>query len=157
MGKYIIKKTKTGWTFSLKASNSETIGISEVYTTESACRKGIESVRKNAPAAVVEDQTVEGFAVEKNPKFEIYLDKVGGYRFRLKATNGQIITSSEGYKQKSGCKNGIESVRKNSDGEVVEEEGGQPDEESVEKSAEKPTEKPVEKEKNDKPVERKKK
>lgn len=47
-------------------------------------------------------------------KFEIYKDKKGEFRFRLKAANGQNILASEGYKSKSSCKNGIESVRKNS-------------------------------------------
>jgi uncharacterized protein YegP (UPF0339 family) len=46
-------------------------------------------------------------------KFEIFKDKKGEFRFRLKAGNGQIILTSEGYKSKSSCKNGIESVRKN--------------------------------------------
>ncbi len=46
-------------------------------------------------------------------KFEIYLDKAGEFRFRLKASNGQNILGSEGYKSKSSCKNGIESVKKN--------------------------------------------
>lgn len=47
-------------------------------------------------------------------KFEIKKDKAGEYRFNLKASNGQIILSSEGYKVKTSCMNGIESVRKNS-------------------------------------------
>ncbi|MDC9724084.1 MAG: YegP family protein [Urechidicola sp.] len=47
-------------------------------------------------------------------KFEIYNDKRGEFRFRLKASNGQNILASEGYHAKSGCTNGIESVRKNS-------------------------------------------
>ncbi|WP_313373812.1 YegP family protein [Chishuiella sp.] len=46
--------------------------------------------------------------------FEIYQDKAGEFRFRLKAKNGQNILASEGYKQKASCENGIESVRKNS-------------------------------------------
>ena len=46
-------------------------------------------------------------------KFEIYNDKRGEFRFRLKAGNGQTILASEGYKAKSGCANGIESVKKN--------------------------------------------
>ncbi|MGV0923283.1 YegP family protein [Empedobacter tilapiae] len=49
--------------------------------------------------------------------FEIYQDKAGEYRFRLKAKNGQNILASEGYKQKASCENGIESVRKNSQDE----------------------------------------
>jgi len=47
-------------------------------------------------------------------KFEVYKDKAGEYRFRLKAANGQNIMSSEGYKAKSSCMNGVESVQKNS-------------------------------------------
>lgn len=46
-------------------------------------------------------------------KFECYRDKAGQYRFRLKAANGEIILSSEGYTSKSSCMNGIESVQKN--------------------------------------------
>ena len=46
-------------------------------------------------------------------KFECYTDKAGEYRFRLKASNGNTILSSEGYKSKSGCTNGIASVQKN--------------------------------------------
>jgi uncharacterized protein YegP (UPF0339 family) len=46
-------------------------------------------------------------------KFEIYTDKAGEYRFRLKASNGEPILASEGYKAKASCVNGIESVKKN--------------------------------------------
>ena len=123
MGKFVIKKTNTDVKFDLKAGNGETIATSEVYTTEASCRKGIESVRKNAPVAEVENQTVEGFEAVKHPKFEIYLDKAGEYRFRLKATNGEIIAVSEGYKAMAGCENGIASVKKNApDAEIVEAE-----------------------------------
>lgn len=122
MGKFVIKQAKTGVKFDLKAGNGQVIATSEVYSSLDACKKGIESVRKNAPIAAVEDQTVEGFPTEKNPKFEIYKDKAGEFRFRLKATNGQIIAVGEGYTAMDGCKNGIESVKKNApDAEVVEE------------------------------------
>ncbi len=121
MGKFVIKKTETGVKFDLKASNGEVIATSEVYSSDSACKNGIESVRKNAPVSAVEDQTQEGYAKEKNPKFEVYQDKAGEYRFRLTATNGQIIATSEGYKAKSGCLNGIDSVKKNAPNADVEE------------------------------------
>ena len=114
MGKFVIKKGKTGYTFSLKASNGEIIATGgEVLNTLTTCKNSIESVIKNAPIANVEDQTVQGYQVEKHPKFEIYVDKKGEYRFRLKARNGEIIAASEGYSAKASCKNGIESVRKN--------------------------------------------
>ena len=113
MGKFVIKQTPTGYNFHLKAGNGETIGASEVYTTIAACRNGVESVIKNAAKANVEDQTVENFETAKCPKFEIYKDNAGEFRFRLKATNGQIIAVSEGYKALASCLNGIESVKKN--------------------------------------------
>ena len=113
MGKFVIRKTNTGVKFDLKAGNGEVIATSEVYSGDAACKNGIASVQKSAPVAAVENQTVEGFATEKNPKFEVYADKAGEFRFRLKATNGQIIAVSEGYMAMAGCKNGIESVKKN--------------------------------------------
>lgn len=112
MGKYVIKEAKTGIKFDLKAGNGEVIASSQVYKGEASCRKGIESVRANS-AAPVEDQTVEGFESISNPKFEVYTDKGGEFRFRLKARNGQIIATSEGYKTKKSCLNGIASVGKN--------------------------------------------
>ncbi len=121
MGKFVVKKTNTGIKFDLKAGNGEVIATSEVYSSEAACKNGIASVQKNAPVAGIEDQTVEGFEKVKHPKFEVYKDKAGEYRFRLKATNGEIIATGEGYKAKSGCMNGIESIRKNApDAEIVE-------------------------------------
>lgn len=122
MGKFVVKKTATGVKFDLKAGNGEVIATSEVYSSEDGCRNGVASVQKNAPVAAVEDQTVEGYATEKNPKFEVYADKAGEFRFRLKAGNGQVIAVSEGYKAKASCLNGIESVKKNApDAEIVEE------------------------------------
>ncbi|MCM1190331.1 MAG: YegP family protein [bacterium] len=122
MGKFVIKTVKTGIKFDLKAGNGEVIATSEVYTSDSACKNGIESVRKNAAIAKLEDQTVENVETVTNPKFEMYTDKAGEFRFRLKARNGEIIAVSEGYKAKASCLNGIESVRKNApEAEVTEE------------------------------------
>ena len=122
MGKFVVKTTKTGFVFNLKAGNGEVIANSEVYTTESACKKGIASVQKNAPIAKLEDQTVADFASVTNPKFEIYTDKAGEFRFRLKARNGEIIATGEGYKTKAACLNGVESIRKNApDAQIVKE------------------------------------
>ena len=115
MGKFVIRATNTGIKFDLKAGNGEVIATSEVYESEASCKKGIESVMTNAPIANVEDQTVEEIVAAKCPKFEIYTDKAGEFRFRLKATNGQIIAVSEGYKAKASCENGIASVRKNAE------------------------------------------
>ena len=122
MGKFIIRAVNSGIKFDLHAANGQSVLTSEVYTTENACRKGIASVMKNAPAAKVEDQTQEGYRTLTNPKFELYTDKAGFYRFRLKARNGEIIAVSENYSAWAGCRSGIESVKKNAaDAEIMEE------------------------------------
>ena len=121
MGKFVVKEVKTGVKFNLVASNGQVIGVSEIYTTEAACKKGIESVKKNA-LSPVQDTTLEEVPEVKHPKFEVYTDKAGEFRFRLKASNGEIILASEGYSAKSSCMNGIESVGKNApEAEVVKE------------------------------------
>ena len=123
MGKFVIRTTNTGIKFDLKAGNGEVIATSEVYKSLKSCLNGVESVKKNAPIANLEDQTAEEYAKEKCPKFEMYIDKAGEYRFRLKATNGEVIAVSEGYKSKASCLNGIESVKKNApDAKVVKDE-----------------------------------
>ncbi len=119
MGKYVVNQKENGASFNLVAGNGEVIGVSEFYTTLANCLNGIESVRKNAVEAGVEDQTIEGYETLKHPKFEIFKDKREEYRFRLKARNGEIILASEGYTAKASCKNGINSVVKNADSPVV--------------------------------------
>ena len=120
MGKFVIRNVASGIKFDLKATNGQVIATSEVYESDAACQKGIESVRKNAPVANFEDQTAPEFEKVTHPKFELYQDKAGEFRFRLKARNGEIIATSEGYKTKDACDNGIDSVRRNApEAEVV--------------------------------------
>ena len=113
MGQFVIKDTcNGGFKFDLKAGNGEIIASSQIYKSEASCKAGIESVKVNA-LAPVEDQTVENFEVLKHPKYEVYTDKAGEFRFRLKAKNGEIIATSEGYKAKASALNGIASIGKN--------------------------------------------
>ena len=122
MSKFVVRTVNSGVKFDLKATNGQAIATSETYESRAACLKGVKSVRKNAPIANVEDRTLEHFETVTHPKFEMYVDKAGEYRFRLKARNGAIIAVSEGYTAKASCENGIESVKKNAaDAEVVEE------------------------------------
>ena len=119
MGKFVVKETATGFKFDLKAGNGEVIATSEVYTTKAACLNGVNSVKTNC-VGEIEDQTVENVETKKHPKFEMYADKAGEFRFRLKAKNGEVIATSEGYKTKASCENGIASVKKNApEAEVV--------------------------------------
>ena len=121
MSKFVIREVPSGIKFDLKAANGQIIATSEVYAAKNVCRKGIESVRRNAPIAKLEDQTAAEPKKCTNPKFELYRDKAGFFRFRLKARNGEIIAVSERYTSKASCENGIESVRKNApDAEITE-------------------------------------
>lgn len=89
--------------FRLKAKNGEVILTSQGYKTKASCLNGVESVKKNS---------------EEEERFEIKEAKDGRKFFNLKATNGQIIGSSQMYKSESGLKNGIASVQKNAAGEI---------------------------------------
>ena len=111
-GKFVIITAKNGeLTFNLKASNGEVVlTASETYPNMGACENGTASVKKNA-GVHIEDQTRE--EKQTNPKYELYKDKGGEFRFRLKAANGEIIGKSEGYKAKASAKKGIASIAKN--------------------------------------------
>ena len=125
MGKFVIKAAKTGVKFDLKAGNGEVIASSQIYKSMKSCKNGIASVVKNSVIAEIEDQTEEGFAALKNPKFELYTDTAGEFRFRLKARNGQIIATGEGYTAKKGCLNGIASIKKNAPDAPIEDKSGE--------------------------------
>lgn len=108
MGKFVIKTGTNGqYYFSLKAGNGEKILSSEGYTTKSACENGIDSVKANA---------------KDDSKYTKLTSTNGKYYFTLKATNGQIIGTSEMYETSSGRDNGIESVKTNAPGASVVEE-----------------------------------
>jgi len=111
-GKFVVITAKNGeFTFNLKASNGEVIlTASETYPTMKACENGIASVKKNS-GVHIEDQTRD--EKQTHPKYELYKDKAGEFRFRLKAANGEIIGKSEGYKAKASAKKGIASIAKN--------------------------------------------
>lgn len=106
-GKFEVYKDKAGkFRYRLKAGNGQIILTGEAYNSKDACLAGVESVKKNS---------------QKDTAFEVYEDKKGGFRFRLKASNGEIIGQGESYTAKSGCENGVASVKKNAaDSKTVE-------------------------------------
>ena len=121
MGKFVLSEAKNGFKFNLVAGNGEVIATSQVYKSKATAKKGIASVMANAPVANIENQTEKGYAAVTNPKFEVYKDKKGEFRFRLKAKNGQIIATGEGYTKLDGCLKGVASVQKNAkDGKISE-------------------------------------
>ena len=128
MGYFVMKKTATGYNFSLYASNKVKIAVaSGVYASKATCQKGIASIKVNAVKCVnedrIEDQTLKEVEKKTCPRFEIYFDKAGLYRYRLIAANGESIAmSEEGYKSKTGCVGGIKSVAQNApDAEIIDE------------------------------------
>lgn len=99
MGKFEIKTRKNGeFQFDLKAGNGQVILTSEGYTTKSNCLNGIESVKKNS---------------QDDSKYDRKTSSNDKPYFNLKATNGQVIGSSELYESVASRENGIESVKKN--------------------------------------------
>ena len=110
MGKFSIKPTADGgYMFNLIANNGQVICTSQVYKSLATCKAGAESVRTNCGVAV-EDQTVEEYEAVKCPKYEMYTDAGGKIRFRLKASNGEIIAASQAYADRASCLKGIKSI-----------------------------------------------
>ena len=108
MGKFVIKTgSNSQYYFSLKADNGQKILASEGYTTKASCQNGIDSVKANAKA---------------DSNYDRRNSTNGKYYFNLKASNGQIIGTSEMYESSSGRDNGIESVKSNAPGASVVEE-----------------------------------
>ena len=112
MGKFEVKTSPKGVSFNLLAGNGQVVATSQVYKSLRSAKLGIASVAKNAPIAAIEDQTAEGFEKKPMPKFEVYTDKAGKTRFRLKAKNGQIIAVGEAYESQKACLAGVASVAK---------------------------------------------
>ncbi|MBQ8688820.1 MAG: YegP family protein [Clostridia bacterium] len=110
-GAFDIKKSKDGrFVFNLYAANRVIVATSQIYSSSQAAITGIKSVIANAERASIEDKTLKSFTPQPFPKWEIYIDRGGQFRWRLLATNGNCILHSQGYTQKSTCKKGIESV-----------------------------------------------
>lgn len=112
-GKYVVKPSSAGgFRFNLYATNGQVIATSDMYNDMVSCLQAIETIRKVAVVAGLEDQTRSDSPAEL-PKFEIYRDKAGEFRFRLRGENGKILLVGEGYKAKASCQKGISSIRKN--------------------------------------------
>ncbi len=110
-GRFEIKKSKDGrFVFNLYAPNHIIVATSQVYSSSSAAVNGIQSIIANAEKAPLEDNTLKNPTKQSFPKWEMYIDKGGQYRFRLYATNGNCVVHSQGYTAKASCKNGIDSI-----------------------------------------------
>lgn len=114
MGKVIIKKTSNdGYHFTVVANNGQVVGVSQTYKSLKSAKSGIESVKRNRNS-YIEDQTVPDFKELGFPKWQIFKDAAGDFRFRLVAMNGEtVLAASEGYSRKESAIKGLDSVRAN--------------------------------------------
>lgn len=115
-GRFEINKSKDGkkFFFNLYASNKVGIATSQMYASAQSALNGVKSVIVNAPTAPIEDQSLKNYETLPYPKWEIYIDNGGKYRFRLNASNGSCVCHSQGYTTKNACKNGIDSIIRSS-------------------------------------------
>ncbi|MDX1509632.1 MAG: YegP family protein [Woeseiaceae bacterium] len=107
-GKFECYKDKSGeYRFRLKAGNGETILSSEGYKSKDSCENGIASVQKNSA---------------NDERYEMKQTSSGKYRFNLKASNGQVIGTSQNYSSESGCRNGMDSVKRSAPGAAIDDQ-----------------------------------
>lgn len=124
MSKFVIRQVETGIKFDLCADNGEIVAVSEVYSGRAGCLRGIESVRTCARLGRVADLTLNDENRLTNPRFEIFRDRRGDHRFRLRSRNGKLIAASEPYKSKAACLNGVRIIIASAPNAPVEEADG---------------------------------
>jgi DNA-binding protein Alba len=112
----VYKDAAEKFRFRLLANNNQIVAVGEAYEQHASCINGIKSIQKNCDSEI-EDLTIEDRKVS-NPKYQIFKDHAQKFRFRLKASNGEIIAESEGYETKEGCLNGIEVVNSSCQSEI---------------------------------------
>lgn len=95
--------------FVLKAKNGAILGKSETYSSKAAAENGIASVIKNAAISEIDDLT-EADAPKRKAEFELYNGNSGDVRFRMRAKNGKILFTSQGYSSKQAAQNGIDAI-----------------------------------------------
>ena len=106
MGKFVIEPRVDGkFQFNLKADNGQVILTSQGYGVMASCLNGVESVRANARSSEM---------------FDKLRSTDGKFYFNLRATNGQVIGTSEMYERASGMDGGILSVMQNAPDAIVE-------------------------------------
>ena len=107
MGKFVMSTRKNGeFQFILLAANGQNILTSEGYSTKANCISGVESVKRNSA---------------NNDMFARNSSTNGQHYFTLKASNGQVIGTSEMYETSAGMESGISSVKENAPGAMLEE------------------------------------
>ena len=121
-GRFVYRKTDKGtYVYKLYAANHKVIATNGgTYSSLSALKTGINSVINNAETAPIEDWTLVKVVEQKCPKWVIFQDARGEYRFRLLASNGQVVcTPNDGYLSKDACKVGMKSIARTAANAVI--------------------------------------
>jgi uncharacterized protein YegP (UPF0339 family) len=115
--KYQVYRDVAGkFRFRLKTAEDRIVVVSEAYEQHTSALNGVKSIQNNCTVAI-EDLTVEGPRINF-PKYQIFKDKASEFRFRLTASNGQIIGASEAYETKEACQNGIKTMQESCNAEI---------------------------------------
>ena len=117
MGKYVIRKSKTGFYFNVEATNGQVIATAQQYKSKPSCKKAIDALKKLAKSPI-EDLTIKDGPKYPNPKWQVYQDRKKEFRFRLVASNGNNLIWGEGYSTMQACKAGVLSVQANVNSEI---------------------------------------
>ncbi len=116
--KFQIYKDAAGkFRFRLLNNEGKIVAVGEAYEQHASCLNGIKSIQKNCNSDV-EDSTVENAPKLTNPKYQIFKDTAGEFRFHLKASNGEIIAESKGYGAKEECQRVLDAVRNSCNAEI---------------------------------------
>lgn len=107
-GKFELKTANNGeFFFSLIAGNHENVGRSETYKAKASALNGIESVKKNAG-------DMGRYAIKEG--------KDGKFYVSLKAGNGEVILTGQGYASQDGAKKGCEAIGRAADGATTDDQ-----------------------------------
>jgi large subunit ribosomal protein L21 len=106
------------WRWRLRATNGELVAVSEQgFASKAGVIRGLDAVRKNVAESEGHHEVTiaeDGTETVSSKGFEVYEDKAGQWRWRLRAANGELLAVSEqGFKTKSGVARSLGSVRKN--------------------------------------------
>lgn len=125
-GRYLIEKKEDSFSFKLYSIGGKLLARSGSYKTPELCKKGIASLRVNSDAPLC-DLTLpeyESGEPQRCPKIELFKDDDdahGSYNFRIRAKNGIVIASGEGYGTKNRCLDVISALRASAIGATTEE------------------------------------
>lgn len=119
MGQYVVNENDGRYQFNLCASDGHVAAYSIVFPSRHDCERGIEDLRREAPAANIEDGTEKDYERVPAPKFRVYQDLDGKYFFAFIASNGEDLVLSHRYPRKDSLYHRIERVQAESNSSVV--------------------------------------